>query len=191
MAATADQSPDQSPVQALTIPEAARCLGVSEVTIRRRIRSKQVAAQRVRTPRGHEWRVLLPVTLVDAAAGEGDGDHQTGRVTDHGPSAREYALLEQNNADLRAQLTELRGELDARRREVGELHVLLARWQPALPGPVSVGGSAEPDGPDDQGDQGDDHALTDQADQGDQCAETITTSQRRWWSRAWSWLAGD
>src|SRR5262245_63394408 len=57
----------QAPLQALPIPEAGRALGLSVVTIRRRLKRGELRGQRLPTPAGFEWRIPLPAPLVDAA----------------------------------------------------------------------------------------------------------------------------
>ncbi len=43
----------------LSLPEAAERLGVSERTLRRRIKEGSIAAYKLETPQGHVWRVQL------------------------------------------------------------------------------------------------------------------------------------
>jgi excisionase family DNA binding protein len=50
-------------MECLTAQEAAQRLGVSEVTIRRRIKRGELEAEKEPTAQGYEWRVLQPVTL--------------------------------------------------------------------------------------------------------------------------------
>jgi hypothetical protein len=117
----------------VTIPQAAQALDLSVITIRRRLKRGELRGQKVATAAGFEWRVLVPSALVDAAEDEGAAQGAT----------QDTPLQESRGADqrlievLQTQLAELRVELDARRREVQELHVLLARWQPALPPPLT------------------------------------------------------
>jgi hypothetical protein len=141
VAAQVDQSPadssvitpEESPVQAVTIPQAAQALDLSVVTIRRRLKRGELRGQKVATAAGFEWRVLVPSALVDAAEDKGPAQgptQSTPHQEDRGPDQRLIEVLQ-------TQLAEMRVELDARRREVQELHVLLARWQPALPPPLA------------------------------------------------------
>jgi excisionase family DNA binding protein len=53
-------APSRHPAPACTLQEAAAALGVSLNTLRRRIRSGEIRAERVRRPQGHVWRVYLP-----------------------------------------------------------------------------------------------------------------------------------
>jgi hypothetical protein len=141
VAAQADQpsahssviSPEESPVQAVTIPQAAQALDLSVITIRRRLKRGELRGQKVATAAGFEWRVLVPSALVDAAEDEGAAQGTTQGTPLQESRGADQRLIEV----LQTQLAELRVELDARRREVQELHVLLARWQPALPPPLT------------------------------------------------------
>ena len=122
VAAQADQppadssaiSPEESPVQAVTIPQAAQALDLSVITIRRRLKRGELRGQKVATAAGFEWRVLVPSALVDAAEDKGPAQgatQNTPHQEDKGPDQR---LIEA----LQTQLAEMRIELEARRREV-------------------------------------------------------------------------
>jgi hypothetical protein len=117
----------------VTIPQAAQALDLSVVTIRRRLKRGELRGQKVATPAGFEWRVLVPSALVDAAEDKGAGQGAAQDTPHQDNRGADQRLIEA----LQVQLAELRSELDARRREVQELHVLLARWQPALPPPLA------------------------------------------------------
>ncbi|HYU58908.1 MAG TPA: helix-turn-helix domain-containing protein [Actinomycetota bacterium] len=71
-------SPEQgmSAARALTIEQAAAALGVSLMTVRRRVREGALPAERVRGKFGPEWRVYLEAPAVLSA------DHPMPR-TDH------------------------------------------------------------------------------------------------------------
>ncbi len=47
------------PSEQLTIQEAAARLGVSVVTVRRRLKAGHLNGMKVETPQGYEWRVCL------------------------------------------------------------------------------------------------------------------------------------
>ncbi len=57
---SAQAAPSRHPATSCTLQEAAAVLGVSLNTLRRKIRSGEVAAERVRRPQGYVWRVELP-----------------------------------------------------------------------------------------------------------------------------------
>jgi hypothetical protein len=116
----------------VTIPQAAPALGLSVVTIRHRRKRGELRGQKVATAAGFEWRVLVPSALVDATE---DGGAEQGAPQDTPRQEREGADQRVIEA-LQARPAERRTEPEARRREAQELHVLSARWQPALPPPV-------------------------------------------------------
>jgi excisionase family DNA binding protein len=97
----------------VTIQEAAKRLRVSEHTVRRRLRSGELPGSQVAIAGGFVWMVEIPE------------DSQTGDPD------RTEALI----ARLEAQIAAQAEELEARRREVQELHVLLQQFQKALPPP--------------------------------------------------------
>ena len=111
----------------VSIPEAARRLGVSQDTIRRRIRGGQLQAGQKPTPQGFRWAV----DLGEAAQAEPPPSHGQdigGAREGEGLAFRELV------ATLQAQVEAQRGDLEARRREVLELHALLGHLQQrALP----------------------------------------------------------
>ncbi len=100
----------------VTISEAARLLGISEPTARRRVRSGELPGRQTPTPQGFVWMVELADDL----------------LMDSSPSG-ELAALRELNAQLKAQVEAQGVELEARRREVQELHVLLQQFGTALP----------------------------------------------------------
>jgi hypothetical protein len=185
-------TPVAATVQAVTIPEAASALRVSIETIRRRLRKKQLAGQKLPTAQGFEWRVLLPVQVIDvpeASAsnpGEAAPTHAPGAPPRHTPGdgpGRELARLEAHVADLRTELAGARAELEARRREVQQLHVIIARLTPApapLPAPEA----------DDQGDRADDQAAPTRVTSPDAYAASESPTRPSWWRRAWTLITG-
>jgi excisionase family DNA binding protein len=69
-------SADNGDDQHLSIAEAAVRLGVSEFTVRRRVRSGKLAAVRVERPQGFEWKVIAgSLPAPDAADQHVAGDH--------------------------------------------------------------------------------------------------------------------
>jgi len=102
-------------VEKVSVGEAARRLGVSTDTIRRRIGKGELLAHREPTPQGFRWEIELGPDDQPLNSHEGN----TG------------ALVTILQAQVQAQAE----ELDARRREVQELHVLLQTAQAALGAP--------------------------------------------------------
>lgn len=118
----------------VSVEEAARRLGVSSITVRRRLRKGQLQAVKVETPQGHQWLVEL-----DGAGAQGDqaADQAATEQTPTPPIeqvpatdalARELARLEAHNRDLLAQLGD-------RTREIERLHTILSQTVRALPAP--------------------------------------------------------
>jgi excisionase family DNA binding protein len=109
----------------VSVPEAARLLRVSEHTVRRRLKSGELQGHQVASSGGFLWMVEIPEEL------QADGP-------DSGEMAAMKALvaqLEETIAMLRERFAVQDAELEARRREVQELHVLLQQVQVALPPP--------------------------------------------------------
>jgi len=102
-------------MEKVPVGEAARRLGVSTDTIRRRIGKGELLAHREPTPQGFRWEVEL----------------QPNDQPVNGHEANNEALV----TALQAQVLAQGEELDARRREVQELHVLLQTAQAALTPP--------------------------------------------------------
>ncbi len=92
-------------VEEVGITEAAQRLGVSDDTIRRRIRVGQLEGRREKTPRGYRWVVQVPPYPVN----------------DQAIQTTELEALRKEIADLREFLALAREELVARRKEVDQL----------------------------------------------------------------------
>jgi len=103
----------------LTITEASRILGVSAATVKRRLTSGELTGRKEPRPQGTRWLV------------EVDTDHVKGnpQITD---GSMEGSSTGAGELTMIAWLQE---ELNARRREISELHVLLQTAQAALAAP--------------------------------------------------------
>jgi excisionase family DNA binding protein len=133
----------------ITVAQAAFQLGVSEDTVKRRIRRGELRGKQVSRPQGYVWLVELPTTR-----------HQdAGRSTDHGSngaSARNTtqhhdAVVEENRVDglvaaLQSQVVAQQRQIDnllaahqdelaAKNKQIEQRHVLLQQAQAALPAP--------------------------------------------------------
>ena len=100
-----------------TIREAALRLGVSQDTIRRRMRRGELQGVKVETPQGYTWYLDLP----------DDEPHQEPQA--EGQRASTISELDH----LREVNRMLQDEVETRRREVSELHILLQQAQRLLP----------------------------------------------------------
>jgi hypothetical protein len=103
----------------VTIPEAAKLLRLSEHTVRRRLRTGELPGEQVESPGGFTWLVEVDDELAQ------DDQVDTGEMT----------IMKTLVARLEAQVEAQAAELESRRREVQELHVLLQQAQSALPAP--------------------------------------------------------
>lgn len=115
----------KSTTKSVPIQEAAALLGISESTLRRRLRAGQVNARQIDTPQGFKWMVDIEV--------EDDLDSNPAhhsRDENHFYS-NELAIaveeLRARVASLQDQLSVKDRQIEAREREVGELHRLLAQ----------------------------------------------------------------
>ena len=98
-------------MQTVSIAEAARLLDVSPDTVRRRLRRGTLTAHKETTAQGFNWLVDLPDELP-----QDDGDESDGEVK-----------------ALRELVKTLQDDIEARRREVQELHILLQQSFALLP----------------------------------------------------------
>jgi len=103
----------------VSIREAADRLGVSQDTIRRRLRAGTLRGEQEETPQGFRWRVEVATS---------DQEATTNRQ-EHPQASDTLVAVLQNQIEAQAE------ELDARRREIQELHVLLQTAQTALTAP--------------------------------------------------------
>jgi excisionase family DNA binding protein len=106
----------------VTVPEAARILGVSEHTVRRRLRNGDLEGHQVSSVGGFTWIVEVPEESVP----RGTDDTVTTAVM--------IAKMEAHIASLEAHITSLDAQLAAKDKQIEQLHVLLQQAQ-ALPPP--------------------------------------------------------
>ena len=100
----------------LSIPEAVHTLGLSQDTIRKRLRSGDLQGQKVKGAGGFRWEVFVaddPTVKGVTQDGNHTNDVQDGNHGDHG-----------NGSDL---VEILREELTEKNRQISELHRLLAQ----------------------------------------------------------------
>jgi hypothetical protein len=114
-------------MQEVTIAEAARCLGMSIDSIRRRIAKGELNAHKVPSPHGEIYMVEIPE---DALPSPETNDEKIDSTATIDAMLKTISVLE--------------NELDARRREVQELHVLLQQAQKQLPPGKTENKAAEP-----------------------------------------------
>jgi hypothetical protein len=124
-------------MELITLADAAHRLGVSVDTVRRRLQKGELKGQQQARPQGFIWLIEMP----------DETDHQGNSVAGSQAEAEvnsqvsvaacgaEIKKLEGMVAMLQDRVNAQQEELEARRREVQELHVLLQQAQAALPAP--------------------------------------------------------
>ena len=120
----------------VSIAEAGKILGVAEITIRRRLRSGEVKGQKRSTPQGYVWMVELSEEDLrrNQEHEEGNGKRQSDPIEVE--VADEVGFLRQMVEFLKKDLTsrELswQQQLQAKDKQIEQLHVLLQQAQTAL-----------------------------------------------------------
>ena len=99
----------------VTITEAARRLGISERTVRRRLHSEELMGRQVTTPQGFVWTVDMPDDMSD--------DQPDGKASDKELEA------------FKEMVDILRDQVQTKDQQIKELHILLQQTQAALPAP--------------------------------------------------------
>ena len=102
-------------VMDVTITEAARRLGISERTVRRRLHTGDLMGSQMATPQGFVWTIDLPEDMTED------------RTNGHS-SSREVETLKEFVAVLNNQV-------DTKDQQIKELHILMQQVQAALPAP--------------------------------------------------------
>lgn len=116
-------------MELVTVPEAARRLGLTEDTVKRRLRKGELQGERRSRPQGYTWMVELLEEEVDPdSTGPDTMSSQGDDTVNHQVSNGEVRRLED-------MVTMLQHQLEVREREVQQLHVLLQQAQAALPAP--------------------------------------------------------
>jgi excisionase family DNA binding protein len=164
----------------VTVEEAARRLGLSSITIRRRLKRGQLEAVKVETPQGHQWLVQLaePAGQADQAPAEAAIAQPTTPPIEQVPAtdalAREIARLEAHNQDLR-------GQLDDRVREIERLHTILSQTVRALP---------VPEAPPVEATAPERNQETDQPRMQPPGVPNHESGRQGWWPRLVAWMGG-
>jgi hypothetical protein len=121
-------------VELVSISQAVTRLGVSEVTIRRRLRKGELKGQKLQTPQGYVWMVELPD---DVPADIKNGSNRQGEsLSELVAALRSQVEGQQELVDsLQAQVKAQQEELIAKNKQIEQLHVLLQQAQTALSAP--------------------------------------------------------
>ena len=110
----------------MTIQGAAEFLGVSEITVRRKLKSGQLTGQQEEAPNGRWW-----VEISEEKSNFGIGISDSVQ-RDSNPDLHDPVQI------LKDQVANLQHHLDIREREVGELHVIIQQQALALPPPATL-----------------------------------------------------
>jgi hypothetical protein len=121
-------------VELLSIGQAVTRLGVSEVTIRRRLRKGELKGQKRETPQGYVWLIELPDDVSEDKKNGSDGEGES--LSELVAALRSQVEGQQELVDsLQAQVKVQQEELIAKNKQIEQLHVLLQQAQAALPAP--------------------------------------------------------
>ena len=110
----------------MTIQGAAEFLGVSEITVRRKLKSGQLTGQQEEAPNGRWW-VEIAEEQSNFGVRTPESVKSDSNIDSHDPLQI-----------LKDQVANLQHHLDIREREVGELHVIIQQQALALPPPATV-----------------------------------------------------
>jgi hypothetical protein len=120
----------------VTLAEAAHHLGVSVDTVRRRLQKGELKGQQQARPQGFTWLIDIPEkTELGSSVAGSQADAEVNSEVSLAACQAEISRLESMVAMLQDRVNAQQEELEARRREVQELHVLLQQAQAALPAP--------------------------------------------------------
>jgi hypothetical protein len=121
-------------VELLSIGQAVTRLGVSEVTIRRRLRKGELNGQKRQTPQGYVWLIELPDDVSEDNKNGGSGEEAS--LSEVVAALRAQVEGQQELVDsLHNQVKVQQEELTAKNKQIEQLHVLLQQAQAALPPP--------------------------------------------------------
>lgn len=165
--------------QDLTIGQAAKQLGVSSDTIKRRIKRGEYSdAYREPTPQGFRWKIpAVALDLDDDVASDQDRGQNAPGSTQTGDQGEQDLQVTQQLIDT------LQRELDIRNREIERLHIVVAQQSAAIQGQAATIAALPaqvPDQPDDD--------VTRTSDQ--VAGEAVTTAPVSFWGRLWRSLTG-
>jgi chromosome segregation ATPase len=119
-------------VELVSIGQAVTRLGISEVTIRRRLRKGELKGQKRQTPQGYVWLIELPDDGSENMKNSGNGEGES--LSELVAALRSQVEGQQELVDsLQAQVKTQQEELTAKNKQIEQLHVLLQQAQAALP----------------------------------------------------------
>ena len=136
------------------IKDAAAALGVSEITVRRRIKANELLAIKHETPQGYRWLVVIegaievdPTDQLASSAPDHPPDPvpetPTQAPTHHPDTDRLIRSLEDRLTFAEDQIRFMQTQLHERTRETEQLHILLSQALQALPSGTTPDQSAD------------------------------------------------
>jgi hypothetical protein len=111
-----------------TMVEAAVILGVSPDTVKRRLQRGELKGHQEETPQGFRWIIELPDN-------SGPSNHSSAAPADTPVTAGTEETLRELVDVLKDEVSELRQQLEAKDKQIEQLHVLLQQARAALPAP--------------------------------------------------------
>ncbi len=121
-------------MELVSINQAVTRLGVSEVTIRRRLRKGELKGQKRQTPQGYVWLIELPDDVSEDKKNGSNGEVES--LSELVAALRSQVEGQQELVDsLQAQVKVQQEELTAKNKQIEQLHVLLQQAQATLPAP--------------------------------------------------------
>ena len=121
----------------LTIQAAAQSLGISEITVRRKLRTGQLNGHQEDLPNGRWWVEVPDEQLLGSGRGTPGSGPEEREAKGREDGGQEGHLLRDLVDVLKDQVTNLQHHLEIREREVGELHVIIQQQALVLPAPGS------------------------------------------------------
>ena len=121
-------------IETVSIAEAVELTGLSESTIRRRIKHKKIVAWQINTMRGPEWHI--PLTEIERLKAEKTQKSIVKRAEPEAIAIREFQsviantmkqVIDQGTAPLKEEISELRQELKEAQELIRELQEELRR----------------------------------------------------------------
>ena len=120
----------------LTIQAAAQSLGISEITVRRKLRTGQLSGHQEDLPNGRWWVEIPDEQLFGSGRATPGSRPEDQPAKGQEARSQEGHLLQDLVDVLKDQVANLQHHLEIREREVGELHVIIQQQAMVLPAPA-------------------------------------------------------
>ena len=125
-------------MEQVPIAEAARRLGVSVDTVKRRLRNGELQGYKQPGRGGFSWLIEIDESSPSNSLGNASANATVNAPANDGEVQALRELVETLRAQVTAQQSQLESHqqhFEAKDRQIGELHVLLQQAQAALPAP--------------------------------------------------------